>query len=67
MISDRDIYASATLMIKRFGNDAPIEAAQRAEALLAEGDLDGRAVWMRIMAAAEALLRQTPGPDETIQ
>jgi len=67
MLSDRDIYAAATLMIKRFGNDAPSEAARRAEALAAAGDLDGRAAWLRIMKAAEALLRQRPGPDETIQ
>ena len=67
MLSDRDIYAAATLMIKRFGNDAPSEAARRAEALGAAGDPDGRAAWLRIMKAAEALLRQRPGPDETIQ
>jgi len=67
MTSDRDIYASATLMIKRFGNDAPIEAAQRAEAFVAEGNMEGHAAWMRIMKAAEALLRQRPGPGETIQ
>ena len=67
MISDRDIYASATLMIERFGEDAPMQAAKRAEAFMAEGNMDGRAAWIRILKAAEALLRQTPGPGETIQ
>ena len=67
MISDRDIYASANLMIKRFGEDAPMQAAQRAEGFMAEGNMEGHAAWMRIMKAAEELLRQRPGPGETIQ
>jgi hypothetical protein len=44
MMSDRDIYASANLMIRRFGEDAKIEAAKRADELLEAGDMDGRAV-----------------------
>jgi hypothetical protein len=41
MISDLNIYRAATVIIKQFGEDAPIHAAMRADALLEKGDLDG--------------------------
>jgi hypothetical protein len=40
-----DIYRSAALLIKRHGEDAVIEAARRADAMLEAGDLDGQWVW----------------------
>ena len=36
-------------MVKRYGQDAATEAAMRADQLLDEGDMDGCAVWRRIM------------------
>ena len=42
MIPDLDIYRSAQALIKQHGQDAPIEAAMRADAMLDKGDLDGR-------------------------
>ncbi len=41
MTSDIDIYRTAQVLVKRHGEDAPIEAAMRADALLEKGDLDG--------------------------
>ncbi len=41
MISDLDTYRSANLLIKRYGEDAPIEAAMRADAILEKGNLEG--------------------------
>ncbi len=46
MTSDIDIYRSANELIKRHGDDAPIEAAIRADELAEDGDLEGRAVWL---------------------
>ncbi len=43
MISDLDIYRSARVLVKRYGADAPIHAAMRADELLEAGDLDGAA------------------------
>ena len=37
MTSDRDIYRSANLLVKRHGEDAPIHAAMRADAMLEAG------------------------------
>ncbi len=53
MISDLDIYRSANLLVKQHGEDAPIHAAMKADAMLDKGDLDGDAVWKRILRAVE--------------
>ncbi len=47
--------------MKQHGDDAPIEAAMRADAMLEAGDLDGAAVWKRILRAVEELQGATPG------
>ncbi len=41
MTSDLDIYRAANVLVKRHGQDAPIQAAMRADAMLDKGDLDG--------------------------
>ncbi len=38
MIPDIDIYRSANLLIKRYGPDAPIHAAMRADSVSATGN-----------------------------
>ncbi len=44
MLSDLDIYRAAQATITRYGDEAGIHAAQRADELMAEGDMEGRAV-----------------------
>ena len=63
MTSDLDIYRAANELIKQHGDKAPIHAAMRADELLEAGDLDGKAVWVRIMKAIGELLseKQTDG------
>ena len=41
MISELDIYRSANVLVKQHGQDAPIQAAMRPDAMLEEGDLKG--------------------------
>ncbi len=60
MTSDLDIYRSARLLVKQHGEDAPIEAAMRADAMLEAGDLDGLAVWKRILKAVGELQGTEP-------
>ena len=55
MIPDLDIYRSANVLVKHHGDDAPIEATMRADAMLEKGDLEGYAVWKRILRAVEGL------------
>ena len=46
MVSDLDIWRSANLLIRQHGDQAELEAAQRADAMLDNGDMDGRRVWL---------------------
>ncbi len=57
MIPNLDIYRSASVLVKKRGTDAPIHAAMRVDAMLDKGDLDGYAVWKRILRAVEELQR----------
>ncbi len=61
MTSDLDIYRSANELVKQHGEDAPIHAAMRADAMLEAGDLDGYAAWKRILRAVEELEGMEPG------
>ncbi len=45
------------MLIDQHGEDAPLRAAQRADELLEEGDVDGVAVWRRILEAIDELQR----------
>ncbi len=60
MILDPDIYRSANLLIKQHGQDAPIHAAMRADAMLDKGDLEGYGVWRRVLRAVGELQRTAP-------
>jgi hypothetical protein len=54
------LHRAAKLLIKRYGEDAPIHAAMRADELAEKGDVEGRTVWIRIMEATRTLLDKTP-------
>ncbi len=67
MTSDLDIYRSAKLLVDQHGEDAPIFAAQHADACLEAGDLDGKAVWMGVIRAIEELTNtETPESGEPL-
>ena len=51
MPDDIDIYRSAKLLVDQHGEDAPIFAAQQADACWERGELDGKAVWIRVIRA----------------
>jgi hypothetical protein len=57
MIDDPDTFRAAKLLIDQHGEDAAIPAAQRADELLDEGDMDGASDWCRIIEAAGELRR----------
>ena len=56
MVDDIDIFRTANVLVELHGDDAPIQAAMKADALLEAGDIDGQAVWNRILAAVDELL-----------
>lgn len=49
MIEDREIWACANELIKQHGDVAWYVAAQRADELLAGGEMDGHQVFKRIL------------------
>jgi hypothetical protein len=55
------------VLVKRHGEGAPIHAAMRADALLKAGDLDGLAVWRRIVKAVGELLSKERPAGATVQ
>ena len=56
MVDDIDIFRTANVLVELHGDDAPIQAAMKADALLEAGDIDGQAEWKRILAAVDELL-----------
>ena len=63
MLADIEIYQSANALIRQHCDGAAVHAAMRADAMLDTGDLDGLAVWRRIIRAIDVLTsRGTPGP-----
>ncbi len=65
MTSDLEIYRTATVLIREHGEDAALEAAQRADAMLEVGDMEGAASWRRVLKAVEEVQRKKRAPGET--
>ena len=59
MISDRDVWQAALLIVKRYGDDAMLEASERADQMLDEGD-------MAILNALERLQATKPADGEAV-
>ncbi len=55
------VYRTANELIEQHGEDAPIHAAMRADELMEAGDMEGEAVWLRIVKAVEELRQREPG------
>jgi hypothetical protein len=51
---------------KRDGDDAMLEASQRADQLLGEGDTAGAGTWHRILNAIERLQARAPAEGEKV-
>ena len=56
MIPDLDIWRAALLMVKRYGDDAAVQAA----------DADGGSTWQRIATAIERLQAKAPAEGEKV-
>ena len=63
-VDDIDVFRSAAALIKQHGDDAQLVAIKRATKMLDAGDVDGYAVWKRIVDAIKDAQRETPRPGE---
>ena len=61
VISEWEIWACAHELIRQHGEDAAIQAAMKADDLLARGALDGAATWRLIVHRINALERGVTG------
>ncbi len=67
MTSDLVIYRTANILIREHGHDVPTQAAMRADAVLEKGDLEGCAVWKRVLRAVEELQSKERPPGVSVQ
>jgi hypothetical protein len=58
MTSYLNIYRTASVLIREHGEDAALEAAQRADGMLEKGYMKGAAVWRRVLRAVEDIQRK---------
>ena len=66
-ITTLDIWRSAWVLLNRYGDGASLHAASNCDAMLDAGDMDGRAVWLRIHDAVVELGRTAPSEGERVQ
>ena len=64
-MTDKEIFLAASAVVKSHGDGAALHAAQRADELMAEGDMEGRRVWHRIGEAITDLVSTVRGPEYT--
>ena len=63
-MAEIEIWRAANVLVKQHGEDAAIIATQRADALLAEGDVEGERVFKRVVKAINELQRERPAEGE---
>jgi hypothetical protein len=60
MIDEPDIWRAANLLMRHHGSDAALVAARRSDESLSIGNVEGCAVWKRILEAVAELSRTKP-------
>jgi hypothetical protein len=66
MVADVDVWRAARILMKQHGKEAALVASQRADALLAEGDVEGQQVFKMIVEAINDMQRDKPNEGERV-
>ena len=53
--NNRDIYATAKILIDRYGQEADQHAEERLSALIASNDAKGAGIWLSVRSAISVL------------
>ena len=61
-----DVWQAALLMVRRYKEDAMLEASMRADQMLDEGDMAAAETWHRILNAIERLQAKAPAEGEKV-
>jgi hypothetical protein len=56
MMDEQEVYWAACLFLREHGEDAVQRAAERTDALLARGDIDGARAFKQILDALDVLI-----------
>jgi hypothetical protein len=67
MVTELDVHRTARVLLRQYGADSPMRAAMQHDALLERGDLDGAAVWKRVLAAIDVLLQKERRNGQALQ
>lgn len=54
-MTECELWACAETLRQRYGSDASVRASMRVDAMLADGDAAGRAVWITILERVRRL------------
>ena len=65
-VSDLDIWRTAKILIDAHGENASLEAAQRADWAIQDGNPEAESVWMRVLKAVEALQRHEVAAGQSV-
>lgn len=66
VVAETDVWRAANALIRKYGPDAAIIAAQQADALLDAGDVAGRHKFIAIVRAIGELVRDKPREGERV-
>ena len=66
MTSEINIFHTANVLIRERGNEADLVAAELADIFLEAGEVDGSAIWRRVLAAVKEIQRQEPREGEAV-
>ena len=66
MVANVEVYRTASVLIREHAEDAALEAAQRADAMLEKGSVDGQRVWKWVLAAVKEIQREEPREGEAV-
>jgi hypothetical protein len=59
-VDDIEVYRVANTLMKSYGDEAGLVAIRRVGALSEQGDVEGAAVWLRVVDAIRELRSTTP-------
>ena len=66
MTTELDIYRTANVLIREHGDEADLVASMRADSFLEDGDIEGSAIWKRVLRAVKEIQRDEPREGEAV-
>ena len=65
-VTDLEIWRTAKFLIDDHGDNASLEAAQRGDWAIQEGNPEAESIWKRVLKAVEAVQRHEQVPGQSV-